>query len=174
MLIFQLTSSRRGWLCTASYCLCYPYFNSHPHEEDDLSIGSYLNQFLAFQLTSSRRGWQYILGLLLGNLVFQLTSSRRGWRNRSSCGDLKRYFNSHPHEEDDSKIDKLIIYADISTHILTKRMTLYCKLLLVLPLFQLTSSRRGWRLVVGVVAAQIGLFQLTSSRRGWHWKAKRF
>ena len=33
------------------------------------------------------------------------------------------YFNSHPHEEDDSKIDKLIIYADISTHILTKRMT---------------------------------------------------
>ena len=34
-----------------------------------------------------------------------------------------RYFNSHPHEEDDEIIEQLEITKSISTHILTKRMT---------------------------------------------------
>ena len=33
------------------------------------------------------------------------------------------YFNSHPHEEDDDSLRLLNCHADISTHILTKRMT---------------------------------------------------
>ena len=33
---FQLTSSRRGWLCRGSAFCCKTYFNSHPHEEDDI------------------------------------------------------------------------------------------------------------------------------------------
>ena len=55
---------------------------------------------------------------------------------------------------------------DISTHILTKRMTIWEISLLMSSLFQLTSSRRGWRKELG---SQIidGIFQLTSSRRGW-------
>ncbi len=57
--------------------------------------------------------------------TFQLTSSRRGWPNAykrgSSCG---RYFNSHPHEEDDLRSQGFLSEAYIiSTHILTKRMT---------------------------------------------------
>ena len=54
-----------------------------------------------------------------------------------------KHFNSHPHEEDD-------IYAEsepnsnvISTHILTKRMTDYLSLKTRGHIFQLTSSRRG-------------------------------
>ena len=42
-------------------------------------------------------------------------------------GDSDRtsqYFNSHPHEEDDHERPDLRDYFGISTHILTKRMTL--------------------------------------------------
>ena len=35
------------------------------------------------------------------------------------------YFNSHPHEEDDDSLRLLNCHADISTHILTKRMTVF-------------------------------------------------
>ena len=35
-----------------------------------------------------------------------------------------KYFNSHPHEEDDDSLRLLNCHADISTHILTKRMTI--------------------------------------------------
>ena len=57
---------------------------------------------------------------------------------------MHQNFNSHPHEEDDGApyvIDKL---EDISTHILTKRMTAILSEAMQDGLvFQLTSSRRG-------------------------------
>ena len=102
---FQLTSSRRGWRCLHEWCYwqndisthiltkrmtrpyslhwrAYQYFNSHPHEEDD--------------------------------------------RNQYSVFSSVHYFNSHPHEEDDviTTIANTVS-IEISTHILTKRMT--CK-----------------------------------------------
>ena len=101
--IFQLTSSRRGWL------------NSHPHEEDDevfqltSSRRGWPEEFnekydnIIFQLTSSRRGWQECFLVFVSKREFQLTSSRRGWRN-IRVGERKAlYFNSHPHEEDDQQ-----------------------------------------------------------------------
>ena len=36
---------------------------------------------------------------------------------------MKTYFNSHPHEEDDGNPDITNDSENISTHILTKRMT---------------------------------------------------
>ena len=35
---FQLTSSRRGWLFFLTDPYCHLYFNSHPHEEDDMEV----------------------------------------------------------------------------------------------------------------------------------------
>ena len=169
--IFQLTSSRRGWLLNPYYqalginisthiltkrmtdsLFCQDffvfYFNSHPHEEDDKNRKFYerglvsfqltssrrgwrvkdvetVNQ-LIFQLTSSRRGWQHLLFRTVAQGIFQLTSSRRGWRDFHSYDELfTGYFNSHPHEEDDLRLSISI------TTFLT---------------FQLTSSRRGWRM----------------------------
>ena len=58
-----------------------------------------------------------------------------------------RYFNSHPHEEDDFNIAMSKIH---------------------LIIFQLTSSRRGWRLNSSSMYLD-SLFQLTSSRRGWRF-----
>ena len=144
--VFQLTSSRRGW---------------HPNPWKNMTRS-------IFQLTSSRRGWPTNTASSALNKAFQLTSSRRGWRWRilqlCSCD----YFNSHPHEEDDrfesSPLIALIHFnshpheeddnvevignmiTDISTHILTKRMTedRDCNNFFLF-IFQLTSSRRGWR-----------------------------
>ena len=56
---------------------------------------------------------------------FQLTSSQGGWRLMIMCIIGRWTFNSHPHKEDDI----LFIWSatfgyDLSTHILTRRMTL--------------------------------------------------
>ena len=58
----------------------------------------------------------------------------------------ERYFNSHPHEEDDYTSFFSNDFESISTHILTKRMTCALKVSCQKHiLFQLTSSRRGWQ-----------------------------
>ena len=122
--IFQLTSSRRGWLPIIVKMEYQTYFNSHPHEEDDVSFFNLCFTFVTFQLTSSRRGWLCFLPTSYWWMVFQLTSSRRGWLQPCVFASTWEYFNSHPHEEDDEKS--------------TKHATRF-------PIFQLTSSRRGWR-----------------------------
>ena len=38
VMLFQLTSSRRGWQRSCPRYASYLYFNSHPHEEDDIAI----------------------------------------------------------------------------------------------------------------------------------------
>ena len=81
--------------------------------------------------------------------LFQLTSSRRGWRDHSWQSHDESYFNSHPHEEDDIIQNFPAPSGNISTHILTKRMThSTCVLLMQQRAFQLTSSRRGWPLLL--------------------------
>ena len=86
---FQLTSSRRGW---PGRCMA-------------------ISNVLLFQLTSSRRGWQHSNSLFYPSNIFQLTSSRRGWPVVVQFHSRLRYFNSHPHEEDDVKIIMSLISA---------------------------------------------------------------
>ena len=123
-LTFQLTSSRRGWPSILFvftnpnnfnshpheeddhlfrlHLLSHNHFNSHPHEEDDGRKNNELTCWKEFQLTSSRRGWQSRDWKTETNGIFQLTSSRRGWRIWMRWLHTLCYFNSHPHEEDDS------------------------------------------------------------------------
>ena len=166
--IFQLTSSRRGWQYTLYFlfncvnisthiltkrmtsfprtCQCIHHFNSHPHEEDD-----------------------YVKTCNLRTLTYFNSHPHEEDDPAKSCKFLTNgYFNSHPHEEDDIGMKKSTIGKNISTHILTKRMTAGSRLQNTKKVFQLTSSRRGWR---RNILSQLwnGLFQLTSSRRGWRW-----
>ena len=99
-----------------------------------------------------------------------------------------RHFNSHPHEEDDGISFKEFRISKISTHILTRRMTTKIYIHLMLDIFQLTSSRGGWRITYYDCSSFISIsthiltrrmtlstpilrkifqFQLTSSRGGW-------
>ena len=145
------------------------HFNSHPREEDDFTFVDAASFAFLFQLTSSRRGW-------LQAILHQNTYD---------------HFNSHPHEEDDPPLWVVAEIFDISTHILTKRMTIRSASIVPATIFQLTPSRRGW--LCSQCSFMNGwqhfnshpheedgqsfndfpflltVFQLTSSRRGWHW-----
>ena len=124
---FQLTSSRRGWRHTTQSLLCISR---------------------AFQLTSSRRGW--LCGRIEKNSVEHFNShphEEDDWIHPTAKKTLK-HFNSHPHEEDDGYLSGENHIYDISTHILTKRMTVQRLGVLLQTLsFQLTSSRRGWQVI---------------------------
>ena len=115
--LFQLTSSRRGWLWCVEITLGCRHFNSHPHEEDD-ERGAYAEK--------ERSISTHIL-------TKRMT---RGWRD-GSCGQkisthilTKRMtihpvvllliltdFNSHPHEEDDHiSIRNAVIWVYFNSH----------------------------------------------------------
>ena len=125
-IIFQLTSSRRGWHHRRCRRFWWSrHFNSHPHEEDD-SIS---------------------LKILLPDNYFNSHPHEEDDHNRSSVFIIISYFNSHPHEEDDDGARNWhwqylkfqltssrrgwrctgweeVKHLYISTHILTKRMTI--------------------------------------------------
>ena len=170
--LFQLTSSRREWREHPTQQRSrVMHFNSHPHEEDD-----------------NVHWWRCCISEISTHI---LTKRMTLFCLRPCRTDL--YFNSHPHEEDDMSLrfcievisisthiltKRMTVYpinrqhsrSVISTHILTKRMTLYFKTLKVWyinfnshpheedddnilsydtdMLFQLTSSRRGWPLLL--------------------------
>ena len=78
-----------------------------------------------FQLTSSRRGWPD--GMLIGGSgsIFQLTSSRRGWRECTFPYSILEQISTHILTKRMTvRVVISLFVFHISTHILTKRMTL--------------------------------------------------
>ena len=165
--VFQLTASRRGW-----------------HK------GSFFFWSLClFQLTASRRGWQKRNSRGQSNSSFQLTASRRGWPMLTQHPrGTSIYFNSQPHEEADDVKLPVWLRTSISTHSLTKRLTLdlwaysqypqhfnsqpHEEADVLAPMWALTRTISTHsltkRLTVLMVLSIIRLvFQLTASRRGW-------
>ena len=102
----------------------YKHFNSHPHEEDDMGavIRSHGRKNISTHILTKRMTVPHCSVRWFGT-TFQLTSSRRGWPGRRPDRRSDRYFNSHPHEEDDTDRSDMSWIRQISTHILTKRMT---------------------------------------------------
>ena len=164
--VFQLTSSRGGWRVGSSNDMggyyisthiltrrmttpCFCWFLTRAISTHILTrrmttyLGDY-NSDMSFQLTSSRGGWHGQVPRLLKDKVFQLTSSRGGWLRALLNRLIRKYFNSHPHEEDDNQHQCYNFSFHISTHILTRRMTAYSCSCGVSFIFQLTSSRGGW------------------------------
>ena len=122
-IVFQLTSSRRGWRDRHDLPPTLVYFNSHPHEEDDYAFDVTSELEREFQLTSSRRGWQRIR---TASIAIEYFNSHPHEEDDIYATDNvidNIHFNSHPHEEDDSTSSLLFSKKSISTHILTKRMT---------------------------------------------------
>ena len=97
------------------------YFNSHPHEEDDPDAA-----------------WQSATYCYFNSHPHEEDDNL--WRERYQ---QKEHFNSHPHEEDDLSWYSINWTLSISTHILTKRMTIRSWEVEGRYPFQLTSSRRG-------------------------------
>ena len=99
--------------------------------------------------------------------AFQLISSQGGWRSAAAaCSPHTGSFNSHPHKEDDRRISVLPDWMHLSTHILTRRMTIWLSFICRIRIFQLTSSQGEW-LYLPWLAFPFFIFQLTSSQGGW-------
>ena len=99
------------------------YFNSHPHEEDDVTCGSRTIWFNISTHILTRR-----MTLAGGDPPKIDDISTHILTRRMTCNSChrftrERYFNSHPHEEDDEVCRIARDDSDISTHILTRRMT---------------------------------------------------
>ena len=148
--IFQLTASQGGWrFMLLLRHLWMKYFNSQPHKEADLWTHNLSNLVETFQLTASQGGWRnsksrwnwtenisthsltrrltVICILYPGCRIFQLTASQGGWPPITFAVLSFLYFNSQPHKE----ADIIGLYEgrkqDISTHSLTRRLTIYGK-----------------------------------------------
>ena len=101
------------------------YFNSHPHEEDDAKAGEQICEIcISTHILTKRMTTPYFMNtppFLYFNSHPHEEDDITGTCNILWIG----YFNSHPHEEDDLLGMILILIKEISTHILTKRMTVY-------------------------------------------------
>ena len=122
--VFQLTSSRRGWRfcpreCTTRHAISTHILTKRMTQETLVTLWT-----LLFQLTSSRRGWLILFIIKIKELNFNSHPHEEDDTVPITGSSWLRNFNSHPHEEDD---DNLIHHFNPSF------------------LFQLTSSRRGWR-----------------------------
>ena len=82
-----------------------------------------------------------------------------------SCG-LQNYFNSHPHEEDDIIQDFPAPSGNISTHILTKRMTKSLRIYRGGSIYFNSHPHEEDDHVSIIRILHTLIFQLTSSRRG--------
>ena len=143
---FQLTSSRGGWRFLQTYFSLRLHFNSHPHEEDDCHAVTISNSVSVFQLTSSRGGWRG------DGWVFERTyniSTHILTRRMTTAVEilclLQRISTHILTRRMTTALEILCLLQGISTHILTRRMTASVDNWSFISLFQLTSSRGGWR-----------------------------
>ena len=100
------------------------YISTHILTRRMTLLQYYKENTLWFQLTSSQGGWRSRSKILIRRNPFQLTSSQGGWLPRRSRRLSVSYFNSHPHKEDDRTLQRNQQCIIISTHILTRRMTI--------------------------------------------------
>ena len=145
--VFQLTSSRGGWpflcffynsACNISthiltrrmtktfHIIAYDrYISTHilTRRMTDGNFTLFKIKIISTHILTRRM--TNMLVALFTTLSFQLTSSRGGWPKQYPLVLCTHYFNSHPHEEDDGTTLSTTEKTDISTHILTRRMTYF-------------------------------------------------
>ena len=189
---FQLTSSRRGWQQRHwHYGDAGPHFNSHPHEEDDATAGHHRLRFWISTHILTKRMTVFDKVRYCKKVISThiLTKRMTGGITQQQCSDWK-YFNSHPHEEDDQGYQLHTFHKNISTHILTKRMTVTVMggtIYRIISTHILTKrmtkrtdrDQQGSSISTHILTKRMTgvcpchtsfrcIFQLTSSRRGWH------
>ena len=120
------------------------YFNSHPHEEDDYLIGCINEHKKISTHILTKRMTTIATAAAMSSKISTHILTKRMTILTVGRKTAKIYFNSHPHEEDDSLARQYLFGVT----------------------FQLTSSRRGWQRKANRSRCNTE-FQLTSSRRGW-------
>ena len=100
-------------------------FNSHPHEEDDETEPKRSRlRTISTHILTKRMTWCVKI-FLLCYFYFNSHPHEEDDVRDPSIDSPFYHFNSHPHEEDDDYAKRVTDLVAISTHILTKRMTVH-------------------------------------------------
>ena len=143
--IFQLTASQGGWrLFHTAEQTEHRYFNSHPHKEDDDNQSNTGNKLcISTHILTRRMTYSFMCTgeeHYISTHILTKRMTMQVWETDSTI-------NISTHILTKRMTPRYVTFpvcVMISTHILTKRMTLHVTCPLFSPLFQLTSSRRGW------------------------------
>ena len=143
---FQLTSSRRGWQSSLNISLNLSNISTHILTKRMTTLWTtYININIHFNSHPHEEDDGFYVDLHRLHSSFQLTSSRRGWLKETCQHPYSCNISTHILTKRMTRRLHTICYNDcISTHILTKRMTFSSNTSNIRRAFQLTSSRRGW------------------------------
>ena len=125
------------------------HFNSQPHEEADAATKEHDKSPLVFQLTASRGGWPWKASMTCNLSNFNSQPHEEADKVWINSIFFLFYFNSQPHEEADRYLLVCYVTTYISTHSLTRRLTMIQWNTTLLEVFQLTASRGGWQATQG-------------------------
>ncbi len=117
--------TKRMTVVVFSPALSSMYFNSHPHEEDDVILPALSFLICISTHILTKRMTRLFIVHALRHIYFNSHPHEEDDSFPLQYFPVSLYFNSHPHEEDDSFLNTTSCAYDISTHILTKRMTGY-------------------------------------------------
>ena len=145
---FQLTASQGGWRKTRVSFWLITHFNSQPHKEADCTEVITMTREQAFQLTASQGGW------------------RSGAASRPPA---TVHFNSQPHKEADPITYKTRASHYISTHSLTRRLTLLCFAGSRTLMYFNSQPHKEADRDLTKTKEKFETFQLTASQGGWRW-----
>ena len=172
---FQLTASQGGWLRDNAIKQETEYFNSQPHKEADgrtVSDRRYIRQISTHSLT--RRLTTFFQDIQLISVYFNSQPHKEAdhWLYEYITSHIL-YFNSQPHKEADNLPVHLQFFISISTHSLTRRLTLWLDY--VWPEYGISTHSLTRRLTFGIsLFYHYGTFQLTASQGGWRNETESF
>ena len=151
----------------ASKTITSRHFNSQPHKEADRNqcIDEITGE--VFQLTASQGGWHDTISPYFRHDAFQLTASQGGWprmyREIIENSEFQLTASQGGWLSGDSLYSG---FVSISTHSLTRRLTVFYFIHWAIKIFQLTASQGGWPDSINSLIQALA-FQLTASQGGW-------
>ena len=126
MIVFQLTASRRGWHSDRLTSFKLFSISTHSLTKRLTTCRNYSFRTIpVFQLTASRRGWHGGLKYCIEHKNFNSQPHEEADKTKGLSVSEHGYFNSQPHEEADDSNFTVYNGVNISTHSLTKRLTLF-------------------------------------------------
>ena len=188
--VFQLTASQGGWHHVHRILCIHSDISTHSLTRRLTTSEASKPRRFAFQLTASQGGWRTVVPCVFRTDDISTHSLTRRLTDISSMiSKVHHNFNSQPHKEaDDSFLwvtfifdvfqltasqggwrdlvwPKSVVMA-ISTHSLTRRLTVFHVKHCRYGRFQLTASQGGWRDNCEIRDCYES-FQLTASQGGW-------
>ena len=119
------------------------YFNSQPHKEAD-SVNERKNNWNQISTHSlTRRLTECHGSSWKSGDYFNSQPHKEADKSKLLLMEFPKHFNSQPHKEADQEAIENGVPDDISTHSLTRRLTVGCSSITAPIAFQLTASQGG-------------------------------